>query len=373
MVVIYFNSNINRVFIKKRKKGMKRMFKKSLAMLLVVFMVAAVFAGCQSEPAKEAPQEGKEAPAEETKTSNFPTKKTVEIVAPASPGGGWDSTARAIQKVIKDNDLAPDVNVIVTNKPGGKGSIAWNMLIDRADSHQVAMDSAYIYLNKLLGVEGAQDLEDLQPIATLTSEWIAVFVKADSEFQNINEVMDKLKEDPNSLKIAVAPGKGNNDHLSFLKTAKTAGVDIVELDKNIMATTTGELIPGLLGGFYDVVSVGANEGLEFMKSGDLRAISITADERLEGDFADVPTLKEQGIDVVYPHWRGILAHPEMTDEEIAWWDDLLGKVVATDDWQQILENNSWLSYYKNSEETAKMWEEEYESYEELVNDVGLGQ
>ncbi len=335
------------------------MLRKSLIFLLVLSMLVVSFAGCSQEASNN------------DNSAKFPTKKTIEIVAPANPGGGWDSTARALQKVIKDNDLAPGINVVVSNKPGGKGSIAWNMLREREDSHIVAMDSAYIYLNQLLGVEGAQKLDDVTPIATLTNEWIGVYVKANSEIQTINDIMDELKVDPAAFKVAIAPGKGNDDHLSILKTAKAAGVDIVEFDKNILATTTGELMPGLLGGFYDVVVVGAMEGLEFMKSGDLRMIAITADERVPGEFAHVPTLKEQGIDVVFPHWRGILAHPGMTKEEIAWWEDLIERAVATDDWKEILENNSWIPYYRNSEDTKKMWEEEFKVYDELVESVGL--
>lgn len=348
------------------------MFKKSIALFLGVSLIISLFVGCQSKESEtQQPSSTNEATQNEKEKSSFPSKKVVEIVAPASPGGGWDSTARAIQKVIKDNNIAPEVDVVVSNKPGGKGSIAWNMLIQREDAHMVAMDSSYIYLNELLGIEGAQTYKDVRPVVTLTNEWIAVYVKADSKFQTVNEIMDVLKGDPAALKFGLAPGKGNDDHMATMSIAKAAGVDIVEFDKNIIATTTGELIPGLLGGFYDVVVTGANEGAEFLKSGDLRAVAITSDERIGGDFADVPTVKESGIDVVFPHWRGILAHPGMTDEEVAWWENVIEQVVATDDWKKILENNAWIPYYKNSADTMAMWEKEYTNYEELTSELGL--
>ena len=333
--------------------------KKRNLFLTLALILGLAFTGCG----------GKE---ETTKADgSFPTAKTLEIIAPANPGGGWDATARALKKVIDDNDIAPEVNIIVTNKPGGKGSIAWNSLIQRKDSHIVAMDSAYIYLNQLLGVQGAQKLDDLRPVATLTNEWIGYFVKGDSDIETITEVTERLKKDPSSVVVAVAPGKGNDDHLSIMNVAKTAGVDIAEFDKNIVATSTGELIPGVLGGFYEVIVTGAADGIEFMKSGDLKCIAITADERLGGEFADVPTVKESGIDVVFPHWRGIVAHPGMTDEEAAYWETIIEKAMATDDWKQIMENNSWLPYYKNSADTKAMWEEEFEVYKSLTDAVGL--
>jgi tripartite-type tricarboxylate transporter receptor subunit TctC len=332
--------------------------KKNLFLTLALILGLA-FTGCG----------GKKEAAESAAT--FPTAKTLEIIAPANPGGGWDATARALKKVIDDNDIAPEVNIIVTNKPGGKGSIAWNSLIQRKDSHIVAMDSAYIYLNQLLGVQGAQKLDDLRPVATLTNEWIGYFVKGDSDIQAITDVTDRLKKDPGSVIVAVAPGKGNDDHLSIMNVAKTAGVDIAEFDKNIVATSTGELIPGVLGGFYEVIVTGAADGIEFMKSGDLKCIAITADERLGGEFANVPTVKESGIDVVFPHWRGIVAHPGMTDEEAAYWETVIEKAMATDDWKKIMENNSWLPYYKNSADTKKMWQEEFAVYKDLTDAVGL--
>ncbi|WP_319371298.1 tripartite tricarboxylate transporter substrate-binding protein [uncultured Ilyobacter sp.] len=333
--------------------------KKRNLFLTLALILGLAFTGCGSKK-----DTGK---AEQS----FPTAKTLEIIAPANPGGGWDATARALKKVIDDNNIAPEVNIIVTNKPGGKGSIAWNSLIQRKDSHIVAMDSAYIYLNQLLGVQGAQKLDDLRPVATLTNEWIGYFVKGDSDIKTITEVTERLKKDPGSVVVAVAPGKGNDDHLSIMNVAKTAGVDIAEFDKNIVATSTGELIPGVLGGFYEVIVTGAADGIEFMKSGDLRCIAITADERLGGEFASVPTVKESGIDVVFPHWRGIVAHPGMTDEEADYWETIIEKATATDDWKKIMENNSWLPYYKNSSETRKMWEKEFKVYKDLTDAVGL--
>ncbi len=303
--------------------------------------------------------------------ASFPSSNTIEIIAPANTGGGWDSTARALVKVISDNNIADDVNFVVTNKPGSKGSVGWNYVIERKDSHIVAMDSSYIYLNQLLGVEGAQSLDDFTPIYTITNEWIGVFVKADSEMESINTVVDSLRNDPTSIRVAIAPDKGNDDHMSVMSIVKAAGVDVEAFDENIIATTTGELIPGLLGGFYDVVVTGAVDGLEFMNSGDLRCIAVTSGTRMPGNFADVPTVKESGIDVVFPHWRGILGHSNMSAEEIIWWENIIEQAIETDQWQSIMRNNSWEPFYKDSKETREMWEEEYEVYKSLVNNLGL--
>lgn len=333
--------------------------KRALSMALILIMSMALLAGCGQNNSTD------------SKATAFPTEKTVEIIAPASPGGGWDSTARALQKVIADNDLAGDVNVVVTNEPGGKGSVAWNGLIKGKNPHKVAMDSSYIYLNSMLGIDGAPTINDVTPIATLTNEWIGVFVSVDSPYDSITELFDAVKADPASVQFAVAPGKGNDDHLATLTAAKSYGIDVGEFDKNIVATDTSELLTGIIGGFYDATFTGALEGLEFVEAGELKCLGITSNERYEGKFSYIPTLQEQGIDVVFPHWRGILAGPDMTDEEIRWWNNLIEAAIATDDWKQILDNNEWVSYYRNSEDTKKMWEEEISLYETLVQEAGL--
>lgn len=334
--------------------------KKGISLILALVMMVALFTACAGD---DVDVNGEEA--------TFPTEKTVEIIAPANPGGGWDSTARALQKVITENNLAGDVNVVVTNQPGGKGSVAWNALIEEGNAHKVSMDSSYIYLNSMLGIEDAPTIKDVTPIATLTNEWIGVFVSADSPYNTINELLEATKQDPASVQFAVAPGKGNDDHLATLTAAKAYGIDIAEFDKHIVATDTSELLTGIIGGFYDACFTGALEGLEFVASGDIKCLGITSNERYEGEFSDIPTLQEQGIDVVFPHWRGLLAAPGMTEEEIQWWNDVIEAAIATDDWKQILENNEWVNYYRNSEDTKALWEEEIVLYESLVEAAGL--
>jgi len=330
--------------------------KKIIGFVATIIALMGVMTGCGEKTEKDL---------------SFPQKKTVEIIAPASPGGGWDSTARALQKVIKNNKLADGVNVVVTNQPGGSGSVAWNGLISGKDSHKVSMDSSYIYLNKMLGMEDAPTIHDVTPIATLTNEWIGVFVAKDSPYNSITELFEAVKSDPQSVQFVVAPGKGNDDHLATLTTAKAYGVDVAEFDKTIAATSTSEILTGIMGGFYDACFTGALEGLEFVKAGQMKCLGITADKRYEGEFSNIPTIKEQGVDVVFPHWRGILASPDMTAEEIAWWDDLISRAVATDEWKEILANNEWVDYYRNSAETKEMWEKEFPIYKELAETSGL--
>ncbi|WP_347177933.1 tripartite tricarboxylate transporter substrate-binding protein [Sporosarcina thermotolerans] len=150
---------------------------------------------------------------------DFPTK-TIEIIAPATIGGGWDAAARAVRQVLIEEGLV-EQNILVVNKAGGSGEVGWQHLSNQ-DAHHIAFNSSLLLTNHLLG-QSKVDFRDFTPLAILTTEWIAVAVPNDSPFKDARELLEKLKEDPSSLKIAIAPGLANNDHISFLLAAKSYG------------------------------------------------------------------------------------------------------------------------------------------------------
>lgn len=296
---------------------------------------------------------------------NFPTGN-IELVAPATPGGGWDTTARAIQKILRDEKLV-DQNINVVNKPGGGGEVGWQYLSTK-DAHHLAINSSLLISNHLLG-QSNLTYEDFTPIAILTTEWMTIAVSADSKFQNAIEIMEQLKEDPQSLKIAVAPGLGNNDHLSFVQAAKEFGVDVTKLDFMVYESG-GDVLTALLGGHVDLATMALSESKEQHLAGNLRILSVSSEERIKG-LEDVPTWKEQGIDIVFPHWRGVMGPKDMTEEEIAYWDDVFSKMVETEAWDELVKNNEWSHFYKNSSEAKTFFEEQTEMYNELITEAGL--
>ncbi|WP_408009250.1 tripartite tricarboxylate transporter substrate binding protein [Pseudalkalibacillus sp. A8] len=295
----------------------------------------------------------------------FPAKN-LELIAPASPGGGWDLTARSVQKALRDNDLV-DKNINVVNKPGGGGETGWKYLKSK-DSHHLAINSSLVLTNELLG-QSDLSYEEFTPIATLATEWQALAVPVNSEYESASELMEQLKSDPKSVKIGVGPGLGNDDHLSIVQAASEYGVDPAQLNF-LVYEGGGDVVTALLGGHVDAVTTSLSEVKDQHLAGKLKILAVSSEERLE-DLDDVPTWTEEGVDMVFPHWRGIMGPPDMTEEEIAYWDEKIKKMVETEDWQKLLENNNWEDFYKDSEESKKFMQEQHELYEKLVNDSGL--
>ncbi|MCP3740061.1 tripartite tricarboxylate transporter substrate binding protein [Rossellomorea sp. BNER] len=324
---------------------------KKLGILLIVFFMMVVTACSNSASGSK----------------EFPSKN-IEIIAPASPGGGWDLTARSVQKVLKDNELV-DENINVINKPGGGGEVGWKYL-ESKDSHYLAINSSLLFTNNLLG-QSKLTYEQFTPIATLATEWQALAVPVDSKYETASQLLDAMKKDPKSIKIGVGPALGNDDHLSLVQAASSKGIDPSKLDF-LVYEGGGDVVTALLGGHVDTVTTSLSEVKEQHLAGKLKILAISSGKRLE-DLKDVPTWKEEGVDLVFPHWRGIMGPPDMTEEEIAYWDEKIGKMVKSDEWKKMLENNDWEDFYKDSKETEVFIKEQAELYEELVNNSGLMQ
>lgn len=331
---------------------------KSLMSLTLVVMMAGLSA-CGSQGTKEAPKEQAK--------SNFPDKN-IEMIAPATPGGGWDATARIVVKVLQEEKIV-DKPITVVNKPGGSGSVGWSYLNQhQGDGHFLAMNSTLVHTNPLKGTTD-QTLSDFTPIAMLTTEWESVVVGKDSPFKTGKELMDKLKADPTSLTLGIGAGLANDDHISFVKAAKQAGVDIKKL-KVVVQPSGAELITNLLGKKIDVIATTVSEAVEQQKAGNVKILAVTSDKRL-AEIPDVPTWKEQGIDVVFPHWRGVMGPKGMPADQVKYWDDALGKMVKTNAWKEIVAKNGWESAYMPSAEYKAFLEKEFADFQTIMNDLGL--
>lgn len=298
--------------------------------------------------------------------NNFPSKN-VEIIAPASPGGGWDITARSVQKVLADNELV-DTNINVINKPGGGGEVGWQYLQSK-DAHHLTINSSLLLTNNLLG-SSELTIDDFTPIATLATEWQSLAVPADSEFDTLDDLLNQIKEDPKSIKVGVGPALGNDDHLAFVQAVREYGVDPKQIDF-LVYEGGGDVVTALLGNHVDVITTSLSDVKEQHLAGDMKILGISAEERVEG--LDVPTFKEQGLDVIFPHWRGIMGPKDMSEEEVAYWDEKIGEMVQSEEWQTVLENNDWEDFYKDSEETKAFFDEQQDLYQGLVDDSGLAE
>lgn len=344
--------------------------RKRMLWVALVLIAVMLLAGCGSTTTPANAPSGKNdnsAAAQKT----WKPDGTIEIIAPAGPGGGWDMLARTMEKTLSGDKLV-DKPIIITNKPGGGGATGWTYLNSHKGSGlYLAANSSLLIQNNLLG-SSQLTYKDFTPLAMLQTEWEVVAVKKDAPYKDGKEFFEALKADPSKINIAVGPALGNDDHIQFLMLAKAFGItDVSKIKFVVYPGAGGEEIPALLGGHVQAVTISLGEALEQYKAGNIRILGISAEKRLTGDAANIPTWKEQGINMTFPHWRGVMGPAGMTPEEIAYWDETLGKMVQQQSWKDDMKKQNMDEFYLDSAKTKAFLEQQSKDMADLLKSVGM--
>jgi putative tricarboxylic transport membrane protein len=293
----------------------------------------------------------------------------VELIAPSAPGGGTDTTARLIQKIWQDQRML-DVPVAVVNKSGGGGALALTYLRTHAsDPHFLQIVSAVLLTNHIAG-RNQLGHADFTPIAILNSEYVVLAVKNDSRWRSVKDLMDALKPDPGAVSFAVGTSPGGVNHIAAAAVARAAGADPRRL-KAVVFKSSAESAAAALGGHVDVMASSASLVLPHLRSGTMRILAVSAPRRLAGDLAEVPTLKEQGIDIVVDNFRLTIAPPGIGQAPVAYWDQVMLRLSVTDEWKQDLERNGWENTYMNSRDTANYLDVQYLGLKGVLIEAGF--
>jgi len=294
--------------------------------------------------------------------------KPIEINAPTTPGGSVDLTARLLQRILQDAGLVK-VPVSVINKPGGGGAVSIAYLNQHpGDAHFVAINTPNILANDING--RAIRYTEVTPIATLASQYTVLAVRVDSPVKNGKDLIERLRKDPASLAVSTPTTLGSINHMAYALVARAGGIDVKKL-KAVILGSGSEGATAVLGGHVDAHSGTTSSVIRLVEAGKLRVIGIAAPKRLAAPYDTTPTWTEQGLPVVLDTWRGVIGPKGMSREQIAFWNGVLARVVATDTWKEAVRSNSWDANYLDSEETRKLFESDYKEYRSILGDLGL--
>jgi putative tricarboxylic transport membrane protein len=226
-----------------------------------------------------------------------------------------------------------------------------------------------------LGVVGAQfsnqseaTLDQTTPIAKLIEEAEAIVVPGDSPFQSIDDLVEAWKADPGNTPVGGASNPGGPDHLTPMLLAQEVGVDPVDVNY-VAYDGGGELLAGILGAQIAFGATGIGEVAEQAASGDVRILAVTTEEPVEG--VDAPTLTEEGVDLVFTNWRGIVAPPGLDEAQTQTFIDAITEMHDSEGWQQALEDNGWTDAFLTGEEFGTFLDSENERVAGVLGELGL--
>ena len=295
--------------------------------------------------------------------------KNVEIVVGSAPGGSNDRTGRSVEKLLNELKLVP-TSVTVNNKPGGGGNIMFAYVNTHAgDAHYLMVGTTAMLSNHIVG-SGKLNHTDFTPIASLFNDYVVFAVNADSPIKTGKDLVDRLKSNPRSISVGFATSLGSHNHIAAGLLMKTAGGNAREL-KSVAFKGSAEAVTALLGGHLELVTTAGGNVAAHVQTGKLRVVAVSADKRLSGVFANVPTWKEQGVNLVYGGWRSIMGPKGLTAAQVAFWESALRKAAQSNEWKAELQRNYWSDDFVTSAQFRKDLDKDYADMKAVLVELGL--
>lgn len=295
-------------------------------------------------------------------------RQPVEVVVSFAPGGAGDRLARTLQKIFQEHRLV--TTVLVANKPGGAGNVAWSYLESReGGGNHIALITPTIMTNYITG-RSKYNYSDFTPIASLFSEHVVFTVQANSPVKDWNDLTARLRKDPSSITLASTSREGAAP-LIFSLALKEAGIDPKAI-KLVVFGSASQALAAVLGGHADV-NLSTPESVKAHLSGNtVRVLAISSQQRIsQGQLAEVPTLSELGINVSFKSWRAVLGPCNMTAPQVSYWDGVFSRMTAAEEWGKALAFQDATNEYRNSSDTRIYLKAQYDQLRLILTELGL--
>lgn len=262
--------------------------------------------------------------------------ESLRMMIPANPGGGWDTTGRALGTALQAAGVASSVTY--ENKGGAAGALGLAQFVNaqKGDPNALMVMGA-VMLGGIITGKPPVSVTQATPIARLTSEYNVFVLPENSPFKTMKDVIAQLKKDPGSVKWG-GGSRGSTEHIAAAMIATAVGADASKINY-VPFRGGGEATAAILGGNVTVGGSGYSEFQQYIESGKMKPIGVTSSQRLKG--INIPTLKEQGIDVEIGNWRGVYAAPGITAAQRQALTDMVVKATKSKAWTEALAKNSW--------------------------------
>lgn len=290
----------------------------------------------------------------------------IKMMIPANPGGGWDTTGRALGKALQDAGVASSVTY--ENKGGAAGIIGLAQYANatKGDGNSLMVMGA-VMLGGIITGKPPVSLDKVTPIARLTSEYNVFVVPANSPLKTMKDVVEQMKKDPGSVKWG-GGSRGSTEHIAAAMLAREVGVDAAKINY-VPFRGGGEAVAAILGGNVTVGGSGYSEFQQYIESGKMRAIAVTSPKRLKG--INIPTMIEQGYNIDIGNWRGVYAPAGLTAAQRKALTDMVLKATKSKSWAESLEKNNWTPAWMANPEFDDFVDREFASLRATMVKSGM--
>jgi putative tricarboxylic transport membrane protein len=297
-------------------------------------------------------------------------RKVVEIVVGAQAGGANDRMGRVLQKILTDTNALP-VPTAVVNKPGQGQSLSVAYLNTHVgDPHYlVILGSSWVTTAITSGSAGTH--RDLTPIIKAADTDLVLFVNGGSPLRHIKDIVDGLAKNVAAYSFGFSTSAGNASHIALAELARIAGADSRKL--KLVVNASGSITATQVAGGHVTGGISSSGSAQAMVSnGKIRLLGTLSSQRLPL-LPELPTLREQGYDIVASTWFTIFGPKGLTPEQVAYWEDVFVKAMRHPEAKKFAESNNWTIDLVGARALPAVLEKEYVRLRKLLTELGMVQ
>ncbi|MEN9559899.1 MAG: hypothetical protein RLZZ502_1110 [Pseudomonadota bacterium] len=288
----------------------------------------------------------------------------IKMMIPAATGGGWDQTGRNLATAMQASGAVK--TVAFENKGGAAGTIGLAQFVNNAKGDPNAvMIGGQVMVGGIILNKSAVNLSQVTPLGRLTTEYLVIVVPPNSPIKNMKDLAERIKTNPGAVPIAGGSAGGTDHQLAGI-LGGLVGVEPGKVNY-VPFAGGGEAQNAILGGHVQAAISGVGEFGEQVKAGKLRAIAVSGPKAIDG----IPSLTEQGFDVVFGNWRGIFAAPGISKEQRDNLIAVLKKSIDTPQWKATLERLGWTSVPLFGDEFESFLKADTVRSEKIVSTLAL--
>lgn len=295
-----------------------------------------------------------------------PLFPTINMFVPAAPGGGWDGTARAIERAAKAAGLVG--NMQFENVGGAGGMVGLPRFVNqRKGQGNSLMVGGSVMIGAGIANKSPVTIKNVTPIARLTEEAGVIVVPASGKIKTWKELEAAIKANPKAVSVA-GGSAGGTDHLILGMLIKALGKNPREA-AYVAFAGGGPANAAIIGGQVVAGISGYSEFEEQIKAGRMIALAVSGKSRIAG--VNVPTLTELGVNVTESNWRGVFAAPGISNAQRDALIDFVTRVNASPAWKQELETRKWTDAFMTERPFARDLDKDIADKEVLMKELGL--
>lgn len=293
-------------------------------------------------------------------------EKPIEIIVGWSVGGGPSTISDVISRIAVEEKLSPQA-FFLTHKPGASGMIGNSLIADRrGDPHVIMPGGGALLLQTVTGDSKYDLFNDFTPLALSQVDSKVIIARSDSEFETIQDAIDKVRETPRSVTVSIVGSATSGDAQVAMVLSHLAGVKFNEIPFD----GGGKAQAAVLGGQVDIGVRSLSNVANLLQAGELKLL-VVFDEERHPAYPNVPTMKELGYDTVLKLARGWFGPGGLTEEQVAWYGEFFKKISETPAFIKFSKDKGVDNYYLGPEDWKKYVGKTIEETRVIYKELGV--